>query len=441
MSCLLASVRTTISRHELLKKGDRYLVALSGGADSVALLLVLKRQGYDIEAAHCNFRLRGEESKRDERFCISLCQRLNIKLHIQHFDTVAEAQTHGESIEMAARRLRYDWFDRLCAERHCEAVCTGHHSDDNVETMLLNLCRGTGIHGLTGMAYRRDNIIRPLLDVRRTEVLDFLEEEGQDYITDSSNADTRFKRNLVRHELLPLLRRLNPSIEQTLLGNMEKLRAAEEVYDGIGKQAVETLAEPLPHGVAYNLRSLQYAAAFDAIGRTFCFSADTMRAIRQVEDESCRALFESPTHIACIYRGRLEVSPQPYDFVPLRLEADEQYDLPDGGRLCLRLMERDALKEIPREPERVALDYDKVCGALTYRRIKQGDRFRPFGLQGTKLVSDFLTDCRFSQVSRLWACVLCDEQGILWLAGQRPDHRATITSQTHRVLYVERINS
>ncbi len=435
MASLLATVRATLSRHALLERECRYLVALSGGADSVALLLVLQQLGYTIEAAHCNFHLRGDESECDERFCQSLCLRLNIPLHIAHFDTEAQARANGESIEMAARRLRYGWFDQLCAERLCAAVCTGHHSDDNVETMLLNLCRGTGIHGLTGMAYRRDNVVRPLLDARRTDIVAFLEREGQEYVTDTSNADTRFKRNLVRHELLPLLHRLNPSIEQTLLGNMQKLRAAEEAYDHLGREAVEVLAEPMPHGVAYELGKLRHAAAFDAIGRKYGFTADTIRAIRCAEAEGCRALFESAAHLACIYRGRLEISSRPQDFAPFSVAAEGECSLPDGGLLRLRIMSREELTDIPREAEKVALDYDKVTGGLTYRRIKQGDRFRPYGMRGTKLVSDYLTDCKLSQISRLWVCALCDERGILWLAGHRPDARAVITPQTRRVLY------
>ncbi len=437
MPHLLPTVRNTIIRHRLLDAGNCYLVALSGGADSVALLLVLQKLGYEVEAAHCNFHLRGEESEYDEDFCRVLCRQRGIPLHVTHFDTPTEAKKKGESIEMAARRLRYAWFEELCAERSCTAVCTGHHRDDNVETLLLNLCRGTGIHGLTGMAHRRDNVVHPLLDATRAAILAFLEEEGQGHVTDSSNADTHFKRNLVRHELLPLLRRLNPSIEQTLLNNMQKLQAAEEAYDSIAGKAVNDLAEYTPYGVRYDLSRLEYAAQLEGIGHAYGFNDDTIRAIREAGVEGGRALYESATHLGCLYRGKLEICARPKEFAPIVLHPDETFDLPARARLTLRLLKRDELANIPRRANCVAMDFDKVSGKLTYRRVAQGDRFRPYGLNGSKLVSDYLTDCRLSQVSRRHVCTLCDERGILWLVGLRPDGRIAITENTQRILLVE----
>ena len=191
----------TVAAHGLLDAAHGYLVALSGGADSVALLLLMHEAGYRIEAAHCHFGLRGEESDRDARFAADLCRRLGVRLHTVRFDTRAEARSHGESIEMAARRLRYTWFADLLRRHDLSAVCVAHHMDDDVETMLLNLVRGTGIHGLTGMAYARPGVVRPLLDATRADILAYLAARGQDYVTDSSNADTAYKRNLVRHRV------------------------------------------------------------------------------------------------------------------------------------------------------------------------------------------------------------------------------------------------
>ncbi len=430
------SVRTSIAAHSLLQKGESCIVALSGGADSVALLLVMLELGYRVEAAHCNFHLRGEDSDRDEAFCRKLCQEAGVLLHVRHFDTVAEARSCGESIEMAARRLRYAWFDVLCRERECTAVCVGHHRDDNVETLLLNLVRGTGIHGLTGMARRREAIVRPLLDVSHTEILAFLQQKRQAFVTDCTNTDVRYKRNFVRHELLPLLRQLNPSVEETLLADMDKLRAAEETYDMLYATTFGSIAETADYGWSIDLSRLACRAQYDAIGKRFGFPEAVVKDLVRHRELSERAHYESPGYVAAVRNGRLEVvrTPETYCFGPL--VPGETVNLPGEKRLMLRLVDRQDLAEIPRASYVAAIDSGRVSGALFCRNVQRGDRFRPFGMKGTKLVSDYLTDRRQSQVARLWASVLCDAEGILWLVGHRIDQRAAITAATERVLIV-----
>lgn len=437
----LSAVSHTIRTHRLLEPGGRPLVALSGGGDSVALLLSLQRLGFAVEAAHCNFHLRGEESDRDEAFCRALCQRLGVTLHVCHFDTAGEARAHGESIEMAARRLRYGWFAGLVRERALTAVAVGHHRDDNVETLLLNLVRGTGIHGVTGMAYSRDGIVRPLLDVSHNDILDFLKDEGQDYVTDSTNADVRYKRNLVRHEVLPLLRRLNPSVDETLVEDMRKLQAAEEAYDAVAATLFTQYARPVAHGYTFDLAALSYAALYNAIGHAFGFPEATMRDIRRHGAGSGRAVYESADWLAAVYRGQLEVCRRPLQTAPLPLPVGGHVSTPDGQRLSLRLMAREELTEIPREAQTAALDYDRIEGTPVLRPVRQGERFVPFGMKGSKLVSDFLTDCHVSQLGRLWTRAVADDRGILWLVGHRPDSRAAITDTTRRVLLITTENN
>ena len=182
-----SKVERYVEKHKLLKPSELYLVALSGGADSVALLLLLKNAHFNVHAAHCNFRLRGEESDRDEAFCVELCQRLGVELHRAHFDTREYAELHKVSIEMAARELRYKWFEQLRQDIGAAGICVAHHRDDSVETVLLNLVRGTGLRGLTGIQPRNGNILRPLLCVSRAEIEVFLAEKGQKYVTDSTN--------------------------------------------------------------------------------------------------------------------------------------------------------------------------------------------------------------------------------------------------------------
>ena len=197
-------VKNCIARHELLEREHPVLVALSGGADSVALACVLQDLGYKIEAAHCNFCLRGAESERDEAFVTDFCQRRKIVLHRRCFSTHAYAHEHHVSIEMAARTLRYDFFEQLLQERELDCVAVAHHREDNTETVLLNLLRGTGIRGLRGIQYRNGKVVRPLLDVSRQEIEDYLAECHQDYVTDSTNLQDEVQRNKIRLNVMPL---------------------------------------------------------------------------------------------------------------------------------------------------------------------------------------------------------------------------------------------
>lgn len=228
---LMQGVRRAIDHYHLLPSGARVLVALSGGADSVALLRALHLQGYTVRAVHVNFRLRGAESDRDEAFCRSLCRSLEIPLEVASFDTLTIAQERGISIEMAARDLRYELFSQVASRYAVEAIAVAHHLQDNVETLLANFLRGTGIAGLRGMKPKRENIIRPLLEVAPEDIYSFLALLGQSYCQDSTNRDVAIKRNAIRHRILPLLGEFNPNILSTSLGTLAHLREVEQIYD------------------------------------------------------------------------------------------------------------------------------------------------------------------------------------------------------------------
>ena len=440
----------TVAAHGLLDAAHGYLVALSGGADSVALLLLMHEAGYRIEAAHCHFGLRGAESDRDARFAESLCRRLGVRLHSVRFNTRAEARAHGESIEMAARRLRYACLAALLRRHDLSAVCVAHHMDDDVETMLLNLVRGTGIHGLTGMAYAREGVVRPLLDATRADIMAYLAARGQDYVTDSSNADTAYKRNMVRHRVLPLLEQLNPAVRRTLRADMRRLAHAAEAYDREQDHLLTAHAEALPHGRAFAGDALAMGSLRDALAARFGFTAADVAAMHPLSGLSERACFEAPRWQAAPYRGRLEVVRRPDAFAPVALPLQalrRRYDeegtarvevkLPDGMTLRLTLMDRRALAAIPSGTDSVALDADRTGPTVVYRRVAVGERFAPYGARGTRLVSDFLTDRHVSRLERAWQTAVADNEAILWLVGQRAARQAAITDATTRVWLIE----
>lgn len=220
-----------IAQERLLEAGGKAIVALSGGADSVALLLLLTELGYACEAAHCNFHLRGEESDRDEQFVRHLCEKRNIALHVVHFDTTQHAANRHISIEMAARELRYQWFETLRQELGADAVAVAHHADDSVETFLLNLMRGTGINGLRGIRPRNGRIVRPLLCLTRDDLLHYLDRQGQSYVTDSTNLQDEYTRNKIRLNLLPLMQEINPSVRRSILRTAAHLDEAATLYN------------------------------------------------------------------------------------------------------------------------------------------------------------------------------------------------------------------
>lgn len=254
-----------IEKEHLFSTQDKLLIALSGGADSVALLRILLDLGYDCEAAHCNFHLRGEESDRDEQFVRQLCQSVNTSLHVVHFNTSQYAIEKKISIEMAARELRYQWFNEIKDKTAANFIAVAHHQDDSVETILLNLLRGTGINGLLGIRPHNGNIVRPLLCVSRREIIDYLNHIGQEYVTDSTNLQDEYTRNKIRLNLIPLMQEINPSVKESIIDTGNYLNQVAHIYNiciAEGKQRVmeknridihALLNEPSPDALLFEI--------------------------------------------------------------------------------------------------------------------------------------------------------------------------------------------
>lgn len=426
---LIATIRTTVRRHAMPEPPARLVVGLSGGADSVALLLLLCEMGYDVVAAHCNFHLRGKESQRDAAFVASLCARRGIVLHSVDFATEEVARERGISIEMAARDLRYAWFDTLCRETGAVAVAVAHHSDDADETLLLNLVRGCGVRGLCGMPYVNGRVIRPLLDLPRPALTAYLAACRQPFVTDSSNADTSIRRNLVRHRLIPLLEKMNPGIRATLSRMRQHMReAATLTQEAVDRHRAE-LVRPRRDGIDLSLAALRAEPApqtllTDILGR-YGFPPSDVEMIGARLGSRTGALFENATHQAVIHRDHL--------IVARRLPQVRQTPLTPGTtwtgagrRLHLSLVPAGPLSEVPRDPLQACLDADRIQGTIYIRSVRTGDRFAPYGMKGHKLVSDYLTDRGRTLIDKRQALVVCDDAGILWLVGERPDRRAAV---------------
>ncbi len=438
-TALLSAVKTRLLRKCLLEEGARVVVGLSGGADSVALTRLLRMLGYDLVALHCNFHLRGEESLRDETFVRDFCLRHTIPLHCISFDTQAISESTHRSIEMTARDLRYAWFEKMRKEVGAQGIVVAHHRDDNAETLLLNLIRGTGIKGLSGMHWKNGHILRPLLDTRREELLRFLEETGECYVTDSSNAETVYRRNKIRHAVLPLLAEINPSIDKTLAQTAQRMRDAEALQrfavDLLLPKAVERLSDTDFNVVLPQFKVLPAPETllFELLSPCGFSSAHCAEIFNAIEDNALGACFKSPSHEAVLSDGKLQVFALQKK-VETQLLHEGSNPLPDGSAIELTRLSREALGPIPREKHTACLDADRLSGPLTLRSVRTGDRFVPFGMRGSKLVSDYLSDRKVAAAERASAKVVCNGECIAWLVNERPSELYAVSGSTKSVL-------
>lgn len=432
MSILKEKVGRFILEKGLLPEDARVVVGLSGGPDSVCLAMMLHELGYEVVGAHCNFHLRGEESMRDERFVKALCQEWGWRLFTADFNTAEYAQEHGISIEMAAREQRYDWFRRVKEETGAEAIAVGHHQDDNTETLLLNLVRGTGMKGLCGMQPRNNDVVRPLLCLNRQEILDFLQSKGQSYVTDHTNLEDAYARNKVRLNVLPLLESINKGARGNIASTMENLNEVQKVYQHAIRTAMQSCWRMNEMGEqCVNIEALQQQPSPISILHEWLSPLGFNKA--QLK-EVLGALAESGKMFAA-NGHRLLIDRQ--DII---LEA-EHYPMPDIQQEMIPIEEL----TIQKSPLYAYLDADKLhtcpCAEqsstieLTLRTPKPGDTFAPFGMGGKrKLLSDFLTDQKLNLFEKERQPLLMDGEEIAWVVGRRSSELYRVDETTKRVV-------
>lgn len=433
MNNLENSVGKFIREQQLLLKDATHLVAVSGGADSVALLLILQQMGFHIEAVHCNFHLRGEESDRDETFVGQLCQDRGIHLHLIHFDTNEYASIHKVSIEMAARELRYCYFEQLRQDIGAQTVCVAHHQDDAIETLLMNLLRGAGIHGLTGIRPRNGHIVRPLLCVSRNDIEEYLHSIGQSYITDSSNLKTDVLRNRLRLQVMPMLRQLNPSASENMMRTSLYLSEAEKVYNAeIARELHDVGGECLLSTVKASTSPL--CLLHEWLTPYGFNRIQTEQLLACIADgQASGREFLSNSHVLLIDRNKLILQPIQEPMKPIKIPESGTYRLDDNS--CLLVEYNGGEIEVSTQSNVATLDAAQISFPLVIRTVQEGDRFQPLGMTGQKLVSDFLTDLKMNMFDKRRQLVVTDASGsILWLVGLRPDHRFRITATTKKVL-------
>ncbi len=408
----------------------------------MCLLHVLLALGFRIEAAHCNFGLRGGESARDEQFCEALCKKLGIKLHIARFDTRNYAKSRAISIEMAAREQRYAWFDQLLSATAAEAVAVAHHRDDNAETLLLNLLRGTGIDGLKGIAPRNNRIVRPLLAVSRSEILAHLAAISQDFITDSTNLRDDVQRNFLRLRILPLLTRLNPAAAANIAATAAHVADCLPLLSRAVNEAVSRVAEFNDNRTVISIKKLLAEPAPETvlwhILKTRGFTPkQTARIFRNINAQTGKQ-WRSAKHTLVINRGSLLVAPIAESPIAASVPGEGTFNF-GAWRFTFKSVPVDENFEVKKEPDCASLDAAKTAFPLVIRAPKQGDEFVPFGMQGKKKLNDFFAEKGIPLVERPQQSIIADGSGrIAWVAGLRADNRFRISKETKQALIITR---
>ena len=417
-------VSAYIRQQGLFTSEDKLLVALSGGADSVALLRLLIETGYPCEAAHCNFHLRGEESDRDEQFVRRLCQELKVPLHVTHFQTQQEARQRKISIEMAARELRYEWFEKMRQECGAAYIAVAHHQDDSLETFLLNLLRGTGINGLRGIRPKNGYVVRPLLCLSRQEIMTYVDSIQQEYVTDSTNLQDEYTRNKIRLHLIPLMEEITPAARTCLQKTARHLDEAAAIYNKGVEEALKRIK--CKEGICIDTLLKEEAPCtllFEALS-PFGFNESQVKDIYHSLQGTSGKSFKSDKWHVVKDRNRLLI---------------EEITSPCEPQLLIERYENNDSFVIPRNKETACLDADKLKGALSLRLWREGDSFVPFGMKGRKLISDYLTNRKFSLLQKEKQWVLCSGDEICWLVGERSDNRFRVDESTRNILLIRQI--
>ncbi len=444
-----------IQQHRLITDGSRVLLAVSGGMDSMVMTELFRQSAWPFAILHCNFKLRGSDADRDQQLVKETAKRLDVPFFVQAFDTEAEARKSGESIQMAARRLRYEWMEKVRSEHGYQAIATAHHHDDAIETLLINITRGTGISGLKSIPKKAGHIIRPLLFASREEIAAYCHESGLSYREDLSNKETKYARNKIRHEVLPALKELNPSISSTMARFFERMAATDDIYAEMISQQKQQCTRKDGNQLLISLpgiRALPWPSVFlYEMIREYGFSESQCADLIDDPHAQPGKSVHSDTHSALI--DRTEIIVYPTDAYPDRKTSATAFayvDAPTETRagdktgstatwgeqvFHFHSGEMEQHIDLPDGPHALMADLDKLSFPLVLRQWKAGDTLVPLGMKGTKKVSDLLTDVKMPLHKKKKVLVLTTAKNeIIWVVGVRADDRFKITPGTKRYL-------
>ncbi len=424
-------VKHFINEKSLFKREDKLILGISGGADSVCLMHILLTFGYSFELAHCNFNLRGEESDADEDFVQELAKEYQLKVHVKQFDTLAYAADNKISTQMAARDLRYAWFDKLLIKSSAKYLAIAHHSNDDVETFFINLIRGTGLKGLLGIKEKNNVIVRPLLSVSRLEIEQYLKVREIVFREDSSNSSVKYLRNKVRHELIPLLAQMNPGIQQTVKDEMRILEGISHIYASKIEEVRKDLTKEKNGIVQFQISDLLTLKPlrnylYELLSPYGFYTLDEIS--KALQGQSGKRFF-STTHQLVVDRESI--------FISLLNKENEVFEITENTVSLVHPLELKFKvtddKTIIYDSNIAQLNVEKLKFPLTLRKWKEGDKFMPLGMKKFKKLSDFFIDNKFSLIDKQAQWLLCSDVDIVWVLGCRIDERYKIETNTKKV--------
>lgn len=426
-----------IESHFPFLRESKLLIAISGGLDSVVLAHLCHHLGLNLALAHCNFNLRGQESDGDEDFVNKLAENLDVELFIESFDTVGYANEHKQSTQMAARELRYNWFDELAEQLKFDFILTAHHADDNLETFLINLSRGTGLEGLKGIPEINNNIVRPFLKFSREDILMYAETENLKWREDSSNASTKYLRNKLRHDVIPQLKTINPQFLgnfQTTLSNLDETAGiVQESISRISKNAIkESNNNRILFAISEFVKLNNPKAYLYEIFKSYGFT-EWNDVYNLLEAQSGKQVF-SETHRLLKDREYLILSDLASEKKQEDIFINSEEKEVKTALGTLHFSETDVIENLSNQA--VYIDKEKLKFPIVVRQWQNGDYFYPFGMRGKKKLSKFFKDEKLSLLDKENCLLLCSENEIIWVINHRLDDRFKVTNTTNKILKI-----
>lgn len=429
--------RNYIEQHELMLPSDKILVGVSGGIDSIVLCELMAMTGVNFGIAHFNFMLRGEEADMDEKFVIDLAKKYNVPFFSKHYNAQNYASEQKVSVQMAARELRYDWFEELRQTHAYNYVAVASHQGDEIETVLLNLIKGTGLAGLHGIYPKRGAIIRPLLFANREEIREFAADHVIMFREDSSNASMKYVRNKIRHRVIPVLNEINPSLTETFSHTIAHIREAESFikYQIHSLQLIENDVDGMRINVSKLTGNPFAEFVLFEILKDYGFSRDNTNDMLAPHATVSGQRYEAPFYEANLSRGQLFIRQKMALQVAQPIQIEEATKVAEGYSFEVKNYSDFTLI---RDNTIAILDWDKLNFPLTLRSWQQGDKFIPLGMVGYKKISDLLTDLKLNTFQKQNIKVIEDAtQNIVWVVGVRIDDRYKIGENTKSVYLVQ----
>ncbi|RZA02041.1 MAG: tRNA lysidine(34) synthetase TilS [Sphingobacteriaceae bacterium] len=430
-----------IEQNSLFKADSKILAAVSGGMDSVLMVHLLKAAGFNFDIAHCNFQLRGDESVADEAFCKKLAQQVGVLCHVVNFDTQQYAADQKISIQMAARDMRYQWFERLRQQHGYDVIALAHHQNDSIETILLNLTRGTGIAGLHGILPKNGALVRPLMFLSREEIRSLISENGFDYVEDSSNSSVKYARNKIRLEVIPHLKSLNPNLESTFESNLKHFRDLEQLLElkvADVKKELFVLEDDEIHLLISELKKLKpQRLLLYKLLQDYGFNDTTIDDVVASLDKHSGRVFESVGYKLVLDRDKLILAKKNNStLLPVLInETDHSVSY---GTYKLTLLHDDSPLIIKNNPLAVAIDAALLVYPLTIRAWQKSDFFYPLGMKTRKKLSDFFINRKVALHQKTEIPILVNGNGdIMWIGGYQPDERYKVSDNTKKVTIFE----